>query len=908
MQFLSFQGIIDGPLAGRPGAEDAPLAMVTLLDGPQGVLVLDHGAGLVMALDARGGGLASAGAATPLGARDSVAGGDVALSVVAGSMAAVDAGGHAVYLSDAAFAGNLSQMVGASVGGTDWVILGAAAGNTLGVFENDPDGAGLVPVFDVADTGDLYLDGIAALCRVQVGGDIFVYAGGARDHGVSGFLLAADGSLSPVDSFGPQDGLPLRDITAMDSVIVDGNAFVVVASAGTSSLTVLQVAAGGGLTATDHVIDSRDTRFEGVSALEVIDAGGQAFILAAGADMGLSLFTLTPTGRLVHLETLADDLVMGLDRVTALSAVHMGDRLEVFATAQGDLGISQFTIDLTQFGEVTQSAGGVAADVIFDGAGRDTLSGGGGDDVFVLTADGARDVIADFQLGRDVIDLSAWAGLYSAAQLTATLVSGGGLRLTFGAERLDVYLQNGDDLVVGDLGRLGLYFGQSFEVTRGPLPEPDPLPEPEPEPEPPAPEPEPEPPAPEPEPPTPEPEPEPPTPEPPAPEPPAQDLTLFGGDGADTMIGGSGDDQFHAGFGDDLMVSGGGSDTFWGSSGLDIIDYAGTTRGLTVDLDDDSRNRGDAFNDTLRNIEGIFGGDLQDFLYGTSEDNVFRGQGGDDRIDGRDGDDLIYGGDGDDWLWARSGNDTMYGGAGDDRLPGEAGDDVLYGGSGNDALGGSFGDDRMFGGADNDRMGAGPGEDILYGGNGNDGLAAGPDQDTIYAGDGNDRMAGSYGHDTIYAGAGDDRMGGGYGNDLIYAGAGDDVVGAGEMDDIVYGEAGNDLLNTATGNDTIFGGTGDDRINAGDGNDRMSGGTGSDTFVFNTFNRGERDVITDFEIGIDTLRMAYISGGTEAVKLSRLDIRQWGEDTVISWKGHQIVLEDITATDLTTQDFLFVGG
>lgn len=61
--------------------------------------------------------------------------------------------------------------------------------------------------------------------------------------------------------------------------------------------------------------------------------------------------------------------------------------------------------------------GGAGADRLVGGAGIDLLSGGRGADVFVMLADGSRDIIADFDRQRDRIDLSETPGA-SFADLT----------------------------------------------------------------------------------------------------------------------------------------------------------------------------------------------------------------------------------------------------------------------------------------------------------------------------------------------------------------------------------------------------------------------------------------------------------------------------------------------------------
>jgi hypothetical protein len=53
-------------------------------------------------------------------------------------------------------------------------------------------------------------------------------------------------------------------------------------------------------------------------------------------------------------------------------------------------------------------SGGGKGDTIYDGAGADRLRGGAGADVFVMSADGDKDRIRDFEDGIDLIDLSAF--------------------------------------------------------------------------------------------------------------------------------------------------------------------------------------------------------------------------------------------------------------------------------------------------------------------------------------------------------------------------------------------------------------------------------------------------------------------------------------------------------------------
>ena len=77
-----------------------------------------------------------------------------------------------------------------------------------------------------------------------------------------------------------------------------------------------------------------------------------------------------------------------------------------------------------------------------DGAGADTLRGGAGADIFVLSEDGAADVITDFEPGIDRIDLSGWTFLRNTGQLQISAVNGG-VEIAFGDELLRVLTADG---------------------------------------------------------------------------------------------------------------------------------------------------------------------------------------------------------------------------------------------------------------------------------------------------------------------------------------------------------------------------------------------------------------------------------------------------------------------------------
>ncbi len=88
----------------------------------------------------------------------------------------------------------------------------------------------------------------------------------------------------------------------------------------------------------------------------------------------------------------------------------------------------------------------------------------------------------------------------------------------------------------------------------------------------------------------------------------------------------------------------------------------------------------------------------------------------------------------------------------------------------------------------------------------------------------------------------------------------ENVIGT-DHDDHIYGNGADNVLMGGAGSDILFGGGGDDELHSGSSDlgsrDVLIGGSGADRFVFNTAEESkmarDRDVIADFEQGVDTL-------------------------------------------------------
>ena len=164
-------------------------------------------------------------------------------------------------------------------------------------------------------------------------------------------------------------------------------------------------------------------------------------------------------------------------------------------------------------------------------------------------------------------------------------------------------------------------------------------------------------------------------------------FTLTGTDGVDDVIATSSLP--------DLIDGGTGT-------GFDVVDYTDSADAVSINLDDSGNasgdpvtfispvdgeiGGGDAAGDSLSGIEGIIGGDGNDFLFGNDSDNYLNGGDGDDTLHGEGGNDTIIGGDGNDTIDGGAGTDTIDAGAGNDTIVFDATDSHVDGGAGIDTL------------------------------------------------------------------------------------------------------------------------------------------------------------------------------------------------------------------------------
>ncbi len=374
---------------------------------------------------------------------------------------------------------NLVASVAVTIGGTT-VFYSATTSAGINYYTIDLVGDLTLPQA-MSDSSTTALGDVSVLETGFLQGKTFLFVASSFDAGIAVYEVGASGGLT--QTFYLEPGIVgFNAPEAITTMQIGGRAFMIMASAETDSILVFRVSVGGQLKLVDSLIDKSETRFSRVSVLEPFEKDGRHFLLAAGADDGLTLFEVDYRGHLKLLAVLADDFDTTLNNISDIEVVEIGGALYVLVSSPTEHGFTQFLLDLEPgniihggsvkdvitgtsgddtifgYGKNDILNGGAGDDRLIDGRGRDIMTGGSGADIFEFVQDGRRDKITDFEMGVDRLDFTDYDGLYSYLDLTIR-VRPDGAAILIGSEVLWIRSSDGQPINIADWTQDSFIFG-----------------------------------------------------------------------------------------------------------------------------------------------------------------------------------------------------------------------------------------------------------------------------------------------------------------------------------------------------------------------------------------------------------------------------------------------------------------
>lgn len=368
---------------------------------------------------------------------------------------------------------------------------------------------------------------------------------------------------------------------------------------------------------------------------------------------------------------------------------------------------------------------------------------------------------------------------------------------------------------------------------------------------------------------------------------------IYGGLGNDSLLGGDGADYLYGQEGDDILTGGAGADRLDGSKGWDLISYSNSNAAVRISISNASfsASGGDADGDFINSIEGVIGSEFDDsivYSYGSCE---LHGGGGNDYLRGSTRDDVFYGGDGNDRISDSLGDDVIYAGNGNDTIYGDLGNNLYDGGDGTDTLTFTVQDsyDRV--------IDLSTGTLVTASASGNQHITQLSNIENV---------SGTQRADTIIGDAGNNILTGKGGSDILIGGGGIDTL---------TGDDGSGAANTDSDQFTY--------VSLED-----SPGTTTTGGTVTTYAGSEADVITDFQSGYDLLAFesdAFAGSVYNTDQIADLNLAT-ADDSAFAFSGSELfyvhyaseadflagvaTVHDIASltgiASLTDSDFLFI--
>jgi len=342
--------------------------------------------------------------------------------------------------------GGFSDLVQITDGAQQMLVTASRFATGLELWTRD--GATFTFAGGADSTGFLAAGSVQSLAVAYPGGAPVVLAASSNQDDLLAFSLQENGGLGSPHRLDLRDGSFIDTPTRIEVVVVDGQSFAVMGSAGSSSVSVVAIYPGGEMQVTDQVNDTTDTFFAGTSVLEVLETSAGVFVLAGGTDNGLTLMVLGEDGVLAHVASVTDEMRdMALQNIGGVDMIWRDGGLEFFLTGKVEdadtiagRGISHLRIDDLE-DQVPTVQTGSASHVYVGTAGAD---------LFRVSGTREDQVIQGYDPDMDQLDLSQMGRFFDLSDLDIVGTADGAV-FQFEGAKVTVQTDDGQTISVRDL-------------------------------------------------------------------------------------------------------------------------------------------------------------------------------------------------------------------------------------------------------------------------------------------------------------------------------------------------------------------------------------------------------------------------------------------------------------------------
>ncbi|MEQ9288363.1 MAG: stress protein [Cyclobacteriaceae bacterium] len=165
------------------------------------------------------------------------------------------------------------------IGGKDFLFAGMKGGDAVEVFEIRKDGT-LKNVFTLKDTESTYLGIVITLQVVHMAGSSYLFVGGLeKEPGLSSFKISPDGRLEHVQSLADTNELFMDGVIAMSVHRIEGNTFLFTGGFHDNGVSSFQVYEDGHFENRDNIGDDETRYLNGTYPLVSATLAGRHYVV-----------------------------------------------------------------------------------------------------------------------------------------------------------------------------------------------------------------------------------------------------------------------------------------------------------------------------------------------------------------------------------------------------------------------------------------------------------------------------------------------------------------------------------------------------------------------------------------------------------------------------------------------------